>query len=344
MKNRLALCVAGAALCAAGPAFAGDGKNLIKMIPAESQVVMVFDVADARDSTLLQKGWDSLLAAKPDAKDKLAEIGLDPMKDIDTVLFAGTPKGDDMDDMANMVIIVEGRIPTAKLGTIPDVKTSKYLGTTIYSKNDGDVAVYGGKLFFAKKGTMNTVLDIASGKGKGKGRNAADSPKGKKLRDAIAGTDTGRDLWLTVLIPEKAKMDMKKQGMSADVVSAGVDFTADIVAGFKIVTDSEATAQKAVAMIQGQLAQVSQAAGTFGLGKAARSLMVSNDKAAVNVSFTITGAELTSIMGLLGAGGSSAPPPSTKPSTTTSPAAPPAAPAGTKPATPPATGTRPKTP
>lgn len=338
MKNRLALCIAGAALCAAGPAFAGDGTNLVKMIPAESQVVMVLDVADARDSTLLQKGYDSLLAAKPDAKAKLAEIGLDPLKDIDTVLFAGSPKGDDFDDMASMVIIVEGRIPTAKLATIPDVKTSKYLGTTIYSKADGDVAVYGGRLFFAKAGTMKAALDVASGKGKGKGRNAADSPKGKKLRDAIGKTDTTADVWLTVLVPEKAKTEMKKQGMSADVVSFGVNFSADIAAAMKIVTDSEATAQKAVSLIQGQLAQVAQSAGTIGLGKAARSLLVSQDKAVINISFVLTAAELTAIQNLLGMGAQQATPPSGASQT---------APAGSKPppaATPATGGARPKTP
>jgi hypothetical protein len=335
MKNRLALCLAGAALCAAGPAFAGDGKNLIKMIPAESQIVMVFDVADARDSTLLQKGYTNLLAAKPDAKAKLAEIGLDPIKDIDTVLFAGTPKGGEFDDMTEMVIIVEGRIPAAKLALMPDAKATKYLGTTIYTKGDGDVAVLGDKLFFTRAGKMKAALDLASNKGKGKGRNAADSPKGKKLRDALGKTDTAADLWLTVLIPESAKADMKKQGMSADVVSVGVNFTADIAAGLKIVTDSEATAQKAVGLIQGQLAQVSQMAGTIGLAKAAKSLLVAQDKATVNLNFTLSEAELQSIMNLVGMGAAAAPPPATK---STTPAT------GTRPTGTPTPGGRTKTP
>lgn len=318
MKNRLALCLAGAALCAAGPAHAGDGTNLIKMIPAESQIVMVFDIADARDSTLLQKGYEALLSAQPDAKAKLAEIGLDPMKDIDTVLFAGTPdsKGE-FDDMTSMVIIVEGRIPKDKLAAVPGVTTSKYAGTTIWSKDDTDVAVYGDRLFFTKVGKMKGALDLASGKGKGKGKNAADSPKGKKLRGALASTDTAADVWMTVLVPESAKKDMKAQGMSADVVSLGVNFTADIAAGVKMITDSEATAGKIVAMAQGQLAQVSQMAGSIGLAKAAKSLMVTQDKAAVNVSFVLTAAELQSLMKLggMGGGATGSKPPATAPAT-----------------------------
>lgn len=334
MKNGLALCMAGAALCAvtsiSRPAFAGDGKNLIKMIPADSQVVMVFDVADARDSALLQKGYSSLLAAKPDAKAKLDEIGLDVMKDIDTVLFAGSGKGGDLDDMSNMVIIVEGRIPTAKLATMPDTKTSKYQGVTIYTKGDSDVAVLADRLYFTKANKMKGEIDLVMGKGKFKSLNAQASPKAAKLRDGIAKTDTNADLWLTVLVPDKAKADMKAQGMSADVVAVGVNFTADISTALKIITDSEATAQKAVAMIQGQLAQVSQAAGTFGLAKAAKSLMVSQDKTAVNISVTISEAELNSIMNLAGvSAGAATPPPSTvktTPGPRATPATPPTAP------------------
>lgn len=335
MKNRLALCVVGAALCAAGPAFAGDGKNLMKMIPAESQIVMVLDVADARDSKLLQKGYDALLAAKPEAKEKLAQIGLDPLRDIDTVLFAGVAKSEDMGDMKDMVIIVEGRIPKDKLPTIPGATATKYAGTTIYTKDDGDVAMLGDRLFFTQAGKMKGALDLASGKGKGKGKNAADSPKGKKLRDAVASTDTTADVWLTVLVPDKAKKDMKKQqGMSAEVVSLGMNFTADIAAALRIGTDSDASANKAVTMMQGQLAQVGQMAGTFGLAKAAKSLMVSQDKANVNISFVLTEAELQALMKLggLAAGGAGAPPPSsTKPATGSGSLAPPPA---TKPKTP----------
>ncbi len=314
IKNRLALCVVGATLCAAGPAMAGDGTNLMKMIPAESQIVMVFDVADSRDSALLQKGWDSLIAAKPDAKAKLAEIGLDPMKDIDTVLFAGSSKTGEFDDMASMVIIVEGRIPAGKLATVPGVTSAKYQGVTIWTKDDSDVAMIGDKLFFAKKGAMKGAVDIALGKGKGKGANAAVSKKGAALRKAVAATDTKADLWMTVIIPEKSKIDMKKQGMSADVVSVGVNFTADIGTALRIVTDSSATAGKMVGMIQGQLGQLPQLAGQFGLAKAAKSLTVAQDNANVNISLTLTEAELQSLMNLGGLGKPAAQPaPATHP-------------------------------
>ena len=103
IKTRFLTSIAfGAALVtAASPAFAGDGTNLYPMLPAETQIMMVFDVADSRDSPLLLKGFEQLLAAKPEAKDKLAEIGIDPAKDIDTLVFAGGGVKD-MDDMGDV--------------------------------------------------------------------------------------------------------------------------------------------------------------------------------------------------------------------------------------------------
>lgn len=79
MSKSLAFAVAATALfMTAAPAHAGDGTNLLTYAPESSQIVMVFDVADARDSSLLQKGFDMLLAAKPEAKAKLDEIGSIP--------------------------------------------------------------------------------------------------------------------------------------------------------------------------------------------------------------------------------------------------------------------------
>ena len=50
-KSTLALTVLGAALCASyAPAHAGDGTDLLKFAPENSQIVMVFDVSDASDA------------------------------------------------------------------------------------------------------------------------------------------------------------------------------------------------------------------------------------------------------------------------------------------------------
>ena len=317
-NTRLALFAFGTALCAASaPALAGDGTNLTSMIAADTQMVAVFDVADSRDSTLLQKGYQQLLSATPDAKTKLAELGVDPMKDLDTVLFAagGVADFDKFDDAKSFIIIVEGRLPKDKLAGMADAKKSKYQGVEIVAKDDTEAAFIGDRLFFTKKGKMKAAIDVALGKGKGKGNNLAASKKAQKMRDAIATADTAADLWIAVLIPDKNKKEMMaEQKMSADNVSISASFTADLAMGLRVTTDSEASAQKAVGMIQGQLAQVVQMAGSMGLTKAAKSMMVTADKAVIKMSMTITAAELQSVMNLAGVGGAapaSTPPPAT---------------------------------
>ena len=300
-KSALALTVLGTALVAtAVPAHAGDGTDLLKFAPEASQMVLVFDVADARDSALLKKGMTKLLDASAEAKQKLAELGLDPMKDLDTILFAGSGSKDLSDGgPKEMVIIIEGRLPKDKLAALPGATKTTYSGVDIYSHNDTDAAFIGDRLFFAKKGKMKAAIDVALNKGKGKGKNLAVSKKAKGLRDAIAATDTTADLWATVLVPSKNQTDMKKdQGMVAKTVSVGVNFTADLGLGLKVLTDADASAAKAVAMVQSQLPQVTQGAGAIGLTKAAKSLTIVQDGAAVKIGLTLSEAELMSLMNL----------------------------------------------
>lgn len=308
-KHRsIALSAFGLALCAAAtPALAGDGTNLYGMLPQDTQILLVFDVADSRDSTLLQKGFEKILTMQPEAKAKMAEIGIDPMKDIDTLAFAGggVKDFDDMDDAKSVVIIIEGRLPKDKLATIPDVKKSAYKGVTIFTNDDTDAAFVGDRLFFTKKGKMKAQIDLAQGKARGK--SLAASGKAKKMRDAIALTDTTSDLWIAILVPDKAKKDMKDTGVIANSVSGGANFTVDLALSARIESNNEDGAKKAVAMIQGQLAQVTGAMQQFGLAKAAKSITVLQDKASIKMGITLTEAELNSIfnmaMGMAGGGG-----------------------------------------
>lgn len=298
-RTTLALCLAGAALAAtAAPAHAGHGNDLLKFAPDTSQMVIVLDVADARSSTLLQKGYAALLAAQPDAKAKLAELGLDPLKDIDTVLMAGAT-GDQLgpDGVKNMVVIVEGRLPKDRMAKIPDVKVSTYQGVAIYTTKDTEIALINNRAFFTKPGAMKGEVDLVLGKGKAKGKSVAASSKAKALRDAIAATDTNAHIWASVLVPAKAAAPMGAN-MAPKTVGFGLTLTADVAASVKVGMATADAAKQTVAMVQSSLAQVSQSMGTFGLAKAAKSLLVTQDGAFVNLSVTITEAELTSIMNL----------------------------------------------
>jgi hypothetical protein len=314
LKTRsLALTAFGLVLCAAAsPALAGDGTNLYTMMSQDTQMVMVFDVADSRDSTLLQKGFDKLLAMQPDAKAKLTELGINPMKDLDTVALAagGMKDFDNMDDAKSFVMIIEGRLPKEKLDTMAGAVKSTYKGVTIYTREDTDAAFVGDRLFFTKKNKMKAQIDLAQGKAAGK--SLAKSGKGKAMRAALATTDTTSDLWFVVLVPDKAKKDMKADGIVANSVSAGANFTADLALKARIDSNSEDGAKKAVAAIQAQLGQVTAGMQQFGLAKAAKSLTVTQDKAAINMSVYLTEAEINSIFtmvgGMMGGGGGGAAP------------------------------------
>lgn len=299
-KSMLAVTVLGAALCAtSAPAHAGDGTGLLKFAPESTQIVFVFDVADSRDSTLLQKGMSKLLDASPETKAKLTELGIDPMKDVDTIMFAGGGAKDLQDDgPKDMVIVIEGPALKDKLPKMPDATKATYQGIDIYTRKDTDAAIIDGRIFFVKAGKMKGEIDLALNKGKGKGKNAAVSKKAKALRDAVAATDTKADAWATILVPAKNQAEMKAQGMVAKTVSLGVNFTADLAMAMRLGTDAEASAAKLVGMVQAQLPQISQAAGSIGLSKAAKSFTVGQDKALVNISLTLTEAELMSLVNL----------------------------------------------
>ena len=301
MSKKLAAISFGLALCAsAAPAMAGDGTNLYPMLSADTQMVMVFDVADSRDSKLLMTGFEKLLAAKPEAKAKMAEIGIDPMKDVDTVVFAGGGMSDfeDLDAVKSMTIVIEGRLPKDKLSTIPDAKKSTYKAIDIYTANDTDAAFVGDRLFFTKKGQMKAQIDLAQGKAKAK--SIAGSSKAKKLRAALATTDTTADLWMAVLVPEKNKKDMSGAGIVANSVSGGMNFSANLALAVRVDSNSEDGAKKAVEMIQGQLSQAVGTLSQIGLSKAAKSITVVQEKAAFKVAITLTEAEINSLIAMAG--------------------------------------------
>jgi hypothetical protein len=313
IKHRsLALTAFGLSLCAAAsPALAGDGTNLYPFLPADTQVMMVFDVADSRDSPLLLKGFDKLLAAQPEAKQKLTEIGIDPVKDIDTLVFAGGGVKD-MDEMSgdgpkSMVIVIEGRLPKDKLATIPDAKKSVHKGVSIYTNQDTDAAFVGDRLFFTRKGKMKAQIDLAQGKAKAK--SIAGSPKAKELRDLLASTDTTADLWMAVAVPAKNQKEISSEvpDLVVKSVSGGLNFTKDLAIAFRVNATNENGAKKAAEMINAAMGQATSTMGTIGLAKAAKSISVVQDKAAIKMGMTLTEAEINALLGLAGMMGGSAP-------------------------------------
>jgi len=143
------------------------------------------------------------------------------------------------------------------------------------------------------------------------------------MQAALKATDTSADLWMTVLVPEKNKTEMKAQGVVANSISAGLNFTADLAMAMRMESADEEGAKKTVAMIQAALGQATGMMGQIGLSKAAKSLTVVQDKMSIKIGLTLTEAEINSLIGLAGmagmGGGSAAPAPTPAPAPSTPP-------------------------
>lgn len=315
MVKHLALCAV-ITLCAGhGLATAGNGTKLTNQIADTTQVMLVINVAESRDSALIQSTYKKLLANKPDVEGQLTQIGIDPLKDLDTVVFAGggVTELSQFGDKGTMMIIVEGRFPKKALDQMKGTD-STHQGIAIKTKDDTEAALVKGRLFFTKAGQMQNAIDIALGKGSGKGKNAASSKTAKPLRDTIAKADTKSDLWMVVSVPDADRKNFSQNGLAVEFVTAGMNFTADVAISLKIGSDSPASAEKTVNLLNTLMPQVKTQLNTMGLSKAATSLAVAQDKAIVKATAVLTGAEigtLTNLVGMMSSAGAGTPPPST---------------------------------
>ncbi len=304
-----------AVMAVQGVAFAGNGSALMKQIPDTTQIVIVFDVAEARDSPLVTANFQKMLDSNPDAGAKLAAFGIDPMKDLDTVMFAGGGVAElsTMKEVSKFVMIVEGRIPKKAMDNGTGTK-SKHRGVEIFTKEDTDAAFVGKNLVFTRKGQMNAAIDVALGKAK----NAATSPKAKALRTAIAATDTKTDVWVVVMVPDKDKTNMAQSGLLVDSIAITVKLASDLAAVMRLNAPNDAEAAKSVSLLQTVLPMLKQSMGGIGLAKAAGTLTLTQDKASVQVAGTVTEAELAALMAMA----NGAPPPTPPPAKPTGPVIP----------------------
>jgi hypothetical protein len=135
---------------------AGRGAASLKFLPADTNVVMVSDVARARGSQIFkplfklardQVAWlDTLASTQPIEKQ------------IDTIVIGATPG-------KTAVIVLEGRIDKLLAETKKQAtSTETHEGVTYWVTSDGEVAQIDKKLVLASPGTMTAVIDRAKDK------------------------------------------------------------------------------------------------------------------------------------------------------------------------------------
>ncbi|HEY4175274.1 MAG TPA: hypothetical protein VGM90_00510 [Kofleriaceae bacterium] len=294
--------VLGAALvCAGGSvAIAGNGTNLTKFVPDNTQMMFVLDASQAHNSKLLVESFNKMLDSKPDARKKMADVGIDPMKDIDTVAVAagGVDELAKMNDNGNMVVIVEGKMPKDAIMKAAKSSTkASYSGVDYFTSDDSELAFIDGRMFVTKIGKMKAEIDLV----KGKGKNLDSGAGGKAMRDALKATDTKSHLWLTMLIPDKDKQKMATSQIVANSFALTMNFADDVTVGIKLATTDEKAAGKTVATLNAALPQVKGMMGSIGLQAAAGTLALTQDKAAIVGSVKVTAAEIKTLVGLVAA-------------------------------------------
>lgn len=296
MLKQLAVC---AALVGATStvAVAGNGTNLTKYVADTTQVVLVLDVAAAKSSKLVKDSFTKLLDTQPDARAKMDEIGLDPLRDIDTVMisFGGFDEITNMGDSSSMVIIVEGRLPKDALAKIKASTKTTQNGVDIFSKDDTEGAVIDGKLFFAKMGHMGEVISLAKGKSKA---NLAAGGGGKELRETMKRASTKSHMWGAINLPQKDRDKTVAAQMPLNSVSFGFKFSSDLEGGLRLETPSPTSADSTTKALTGALPQVKMMMGGIGLSVAANTIALAQDKAAVTATIKVSQTELKSLFDL----------------------------------------------
>ncbi|MCA9673950.1 MAG: hypothetical protein H6709_24050 [Kofleriaceae bacterium] len=285
-------------------AAAGDGTDLLGLLPDDAALVGVLDAADARGAALADRAIDALVGRSPGVAAALASVDFDPKADLDTLLIATDRAGG---DPAWVVVVVEGRVPARALAGLakvdedgdgkPDWRRKKRAGVAYYEGPTVALALVDQRLLVATTSAMPALIDHA--RKKQRRTSLATSTAGAAMRAAIAGTDTRHDLWLAAEVP--ATMARQAGAFAPQWLSLGVTFGADLVVQVRARFGDADTAASLVALAAAQLDQVRQSMRSAGLAGAADSLTIEAEKELVEARVTLSEAEATTLTGLIGA-------------------------------------------
>jgi len=229
-----------------------------KWVVDGSDVVMAVNVRVMFDSPVMKKGGlpalKDALKSNEMATNILKAAGIDPFKDIDTILISGT--GKDAKD-AKAQIIVRGKFDPDKFRAAAetcakknpdDVKVIKSGGTYFYEMHFPQGNLVGA---FANKNTLvltpkqETTLDVVKNGGKKL------ASVNKALKGAVGRFTNKESLSMAMIVTEEMKKGLGKLPQAAEVAPKLQTITANLVltkeANFNIIVNTEdaASAKKA---------------------------------------------------------------------------------------------------
>jgi hypothetical protein len=241
--SRLGLAAA-VAVALAGTAPTARAAEVDKLLPADSEYVVSFNVRQILDSEIIKKyalGNIKDFLEGGDAQKFLKELGLDPLKDVDRVIIGAS--GTDQNDFKGLAVI-RGKFNPQKLYAAAEAQTKKDADHFSLVKDGQDVMFkYQPDDGVPMYGTVidNTTLVLASDKklvSTALAGGGAKSAINKDLAALVSRMDEKSSLFVCLLTKDKldklrlpqggAPAGLKDQLGKMDTVTVSVRVSADI--------------------------------------------------------------------------------------------------------------------
>lgn len=288
-----------AALCLAAPARAVDAD---KLTPADADAVVSVNVRQILDSQLFKKYGkaDAEKALLDDnAKKILAVVGLDPLKDVDSIVFTNAGI-----DKAKRLIVIRGKFDADKIKAAaekyaadkPDeLKITKQDDLTIYEgKGDGKQPYYAhivsdGKTVLISTDKAYLVQAVTS-------RSSGPS---SELQRALGAIDGKQSIWMAMVVTEEMRKAMESSPQGKELapklesVTGTVNVADDVVTSLVIHTNDPKAAgdvKKLLNQVKPILTLAAASDERVGplVGDLLDNLKITTDKTDVNVNLTVS--------------------------------------------------------
>lgn len=269
-----------------------DSAALLRLLPADAETIAVIDVAAVRRNPKM-KDW---LARPRDGWVEQRTAGIDPAKNVDTVLVVATLAGEPELRLA----IVEGRFAADAARRLGAGKTEHRHGKVPYwADAETGAAMVGKRLVFAPTAAMPAAIDLVSGKG---ARLARTAP----LRSVIAATNTRQHVWVATTLAGDLRQKAAGLGVDAVGVALGATVGRNMGLDARLLLATDAAATASLDQLRATLPQMASPLSATGFAAALSTLAIDRVGNAVRVTATVSPAELETLGGLLEAFGASA--------------------------------------
>ena len=291
----------GALSLSSAPAYAGNGLDLLTLMPQDTAMVMSADARALSGSKLAKDIFNTLgkggKLSEFDAK--MAAAGVDPARDIATVAIG---MAGDFETSDNMVVVLEGRFNSAKIVASVKKESTNFAkkshqGTTYYQTDDSEMTFVGGRLVATPKGKITAVID----RSKGKAKSARDN---KGLMALAKSSYSKRNLWAVIVLTAEMRKDIANEtgGHAIETVVMGIDLQTDLSIHASMGASDKTGANALATVIKAARDEAAKdpSMSMMGLDAPLRTMTVAVNGKNVDIVLTVPAAPLQTILGMVG--------------------------------------------